>query len=96
VHISKVVGMAVSTVKDSRLEGSKLLLVADADPTGKVLGKPYVALDLVGAGEGELVIVVQGSSARVASGDANKPVDATIVGILDSLRHNQALTFKKS
>jgi microcompartment protein CcmK/EutM len=96
MRISKVVGTAVATLKDSRLEGSKLLLVADTDHTGKLVGKPYIALDRVGAGEGELVIVVEGSSARVASGDANAPVDAAIVGILDSLRHDGKLTFKKS
>lgn len=96
MRISKVMGVAVSTVKDSRLEGRKLLLVADADQEGKVLSKPYIALDMVGAGEGELVFVAQGSSARMAAGDASAPVDAAIVGILDSLRYNKALTFKKS
>ena len=64
--------------------------------TGKLLGKPFIAFDKVGAGEGELVVIVEGSSARLATGDASKPVDATIVGILDSLRHNARLTFKKS
>ena len=96
MRIGKVVGMAVATVKDARLESAKLLLVTEADPTGKILGKPFIAVDMVGAGEGELVIVAEGSTARVAAGDANKPVDAAIVGILDSLRHNAKLTFKKS
>ena len=93
MQIAKVVGVAVSTVKDSRLEGSKLLLVKEADQTGKVAGKPFLALDLVGAGEDELVFLVQGSTARAA---ANKPVDAAVVGILDSLRYNHTLSFKKS
>ncbi len=96
MHIAKVVGAAVSTVKDPRLEGAKLLLVSETDQTGKVLGRPYIALDLVGAGEGELVIVVAGSSARVAAGDVSTPIDAAIVGILDSLRHEGKLTFRKS
>lgn len=94
--IGKVVGMAVATVKDARLEGSKILLVTETDQTGKPLGKPFLALDTVGAGEDELVIVVQGSSARVAAGDASTPVDATIVGILDSLRYNSKVSFRKS
>ena len=96
MRIAKVVGVAVATVKDRRLEGGKLLLVAEADPGGQVQGVPFVALDLVGAGEGELVLVVEGSSARTAAGDASRPVDAVIVGILDSLRHDGQVTYKKS
>ncbi len=96
MRIAKVVGMAVATIKDRRLEGAKLLLVAAADPMGQPQGLPYVAQDLVGAGEGELVLVVEGSSARTAAGDANRPVDAAIVGIFDSLRHEGQLTFKKN
>ncbi len=96
MRIAKVVGVAVSTVKDSKLENSKLLLVSEADQTGKVLGQPFIALDTVGAGEGELVMLTQGSSARVAAGDVSKPVDAVIVGILDSLRYDGKVTFKKS
>ncbi len=96
MRIAKVVGVAVATVKDRRLEGAKLLLVAAADPAGQPQGLPYVAQDVVGAGEGELVVVVEGSSARTAAGDANRPVDAVIVAILDSLRHDGQVTFKKS
>jgi microcompartment protein CcmK/EutM len=96
MRIAKVVGMAVATVKDRRLEGGKLLLVAETDPAGLVQGLPFVALDTVGAGEGELVVVVEGSSARIAAGDANRPVDAVIVGILDSLRHDGQMSYIKS
>jgi len=95
MKIAKVVGVAVSTVKEARLEDSKLLLVSDSDPTGKVTGKPYIAQDVVGVGPGELVFVVQGSSARVAAGGSNAPVDAVIVGILDSLQYNGKTTFRK-
>jgi microcompartment protein CcmK/EutM len=95
MKIAKVVGVAVSTVKETRLEDSKLLLVSDTDQTGKVVGTPYIAQDVVGVGPGELVFVVQGSSARVASGDSNIPVDAVIVGILDSLQFDGKTTFKK-
>ena len=55
-----------------------------------------MAFDMVGAGEGELVLVVEGSSARIASGDANRPVDAVIVAILDSLRHDGQMMYPKS
>ena len=96
MRIAKVVGVAVATVKDRRLEGGKCMLVAAADPAGQVQGLPFVALDMVGAGEGELVMIVEGSSARIAAGDANRPVDAVIVGILDSLRHDGQMMYTKS
>lgn len=96
MRIAKVVGVTVCTVKDHRLEACKMLLVSDADHTGKVIGEPYIAQDVVGAGPDELVVVVRGSSARVASGDVNKPVDAVIVGILDSLQFGDETTFKKN
>jgi microcompartment protein CcmK/EutM len=95
MKIAKVVGVTVCTVKEPRLENSKMLLVCDADQTGKVTGTPYIAQDIVGAGPDELVVVVEGSSARVAVGDTNIPVDAVIVGILDSLQSDGKTTFKK-
>ena len=96
MRIAIVVGMAVATVKDQRLEGGMCLLVAAADPAGQAQGNPFVALDMVGAGEGELVMIVEGSSARIASGDASRPVDAVIVAILDSLRYDGQMTYQKS
>ena len=96
MRIAKVVGVAVATVKGQKLEGGKLLLVAEAEPTGAATGQPFVALDTVGAGDGELVLVVDGSSARTAAGDVSRPVDAVIVGILDSLRLDGQMTYKKS
>jgi microcompartment protein CcmK/EutM len=96
MRIAKVVGVAVATVKDQRLEGGKCMLVAAADPAGQVQGPPFVAFDMVGAGEGELVLVVEGSSARVAAGDANRPVDAVIIAILDSLRYDGQMMYRKS
>lgn len=95
MKIAKVVGVMICSVKESRLENSKMLLVRDADQTGEVSGVPYVALDIVGAGPDELVLVVEGSSARVATRDINTPVDAVIVGILDSLQFDGKTTFKK-
>jgi microcompartment protein CcmK/EutM len=95
MKIAKVVGVAISTVKEPRLEDSKLLLVSDADQTGNVISKPYIAQDVVGVGPDELVIIVEGSSARVAAWDNNSPVDAVIVGILDSLQFDGETTFKK-
>jgi len=96
MRIAKVVGVAIATVKDHRLEGGKCLLVSAADSSGEEQGSPIVALDLVGAGEGELVMIAEGSSARVAAGDINRPVDAVIVAILDSLQYNGKTTYTKS
>jgi len=95
MKIARVVGVTVCSVKEPRLESSKMLIVCDADQTGKVSGLPYIALDVVGAGPDELVVVVEGSSARVAARESNTPVDAVIVGILDSLQFDGKTTFKK-
>lgn len=93
--IAKVMGSAVATVKHDLLKTTKLLLVSPADVKGNVTGDPFLAVDLVGAGEGELVIVSQGSSARVATGQNSSPTDAAIVGILDSLEYGGAVEFRK-
>lgn len=93
--IAKVVGSAVATLKHDLLKTTKLLLVCPADREGRASGEPFLAVDLVGAGEGELVVVSQGSSARVATGQGTSPVDAAIVGILDSLRVEGTTTFRK-
>lgn len=95
MKIAKVVGVSICTVKEPRLENSKLLLVSNTDQTGKVIGEPYIAQDVVGAGLSELVVVVEGSSARVAAWDSNAPVDAVIVGILNSIQFDGQTTFKK-
>jgi microcompartment protein CcmK/EutM len=93
--IAKVMGSAVATLKHDLLNTTKLLLVSPADVEGKVTGTPFLAVDLVGAGEGELVIVSQGSSARVATGQTSSPADAAIVGILDSLQIEGDVEFRK-
>ncbi len=93
--IGQVIGSAVATLKHEGLKTTKLLLVMPADEHGKARGEPFIAVDLVGAGEGELVMVSQGSSARVCSGNASSPVDAAIVGILDSLQVDGNFSFRK-
>lgn len=95
MRIARVMGVAVATVKDQRLEGSKLLLVAPVDQAGQTLEGSFLALDTVGAGEGELVVIVEGSSARVAAANANQPVDAVVVAILDSLRYDGQVTYSQ-
>ena len=81
--LAKIVGTVVATRKDPRLEGSKLLLARSIDPSGKIEGGYLVAIDTVDAGVGETVLIVSGSSARMAAGLKDCPVDAAIVGIVD-------------
>ena len=83
--IAKVVGTVVATRKDPRLESQKLLVVRPVDPSGKIDGGFLVAVDTVDAGTGETVLVVSGSSARMAAGMKDCPVDAAIVGIIDEI-----------
>ncbi len=93
--IAKVMGTAVATAKHAALNSTKLLIVCPANIDGDVSGEPLLAVDLVGSGQGELVIVSQGSSARMATDYRNSPVDAAIVGILDSLQYDEKIRFRK-
>jgi len=81
--LAKVSGTVVATRKDERLVSQKLLLVRPIDPAGKAEGNYLVAVDTVDAGLGDTVLVVSGSSARMASGMKDCPVDAAIVGVVD-------------
>jgi ethanolamine utilization protein EutN len=83
--LARVVGTVVATRKDPRLEGHKLLIVKPVTPQGKDEANYLIAVDTVSAGFREKVIVVSGSSARMAEGCKDKPVDASIVGIVDSV-----------
>lgn len=83
--LAKVVGTVVATRKDERLVSSKLLVARPMDPTGKPEGNYLVAVDTVHAGVGETVLIVSGSSARMASGLKDCPVDAAIVGVIDAI-----------
>ncbi len=83
--IGRIIGNVVATRKDQRLEGCKLLLVRPITLTGEDESSYLVAIDTVGAGYREKVIVVSGSSARLAEGMKDRPVDAAIVGIIDTV-----------
>ncbi len=83
--LARVVGTVVSTRKDPRLEGKKLLILKPVSPEGKEEAGYVVGVDTVGAGYRELVITVSGSSARMAEGCKDKPIDTAIVGIVDSV-----------
>ncbi len=81
--LARVAGNIVATRKDPRLEGFKLLIVKPVTPEGNPESNYLIAVDSVGAGPNDLVLVVSGSSARMAEGCKDKPVDASIVGIVD-------------
>src|ERR671913_639219 len=83
--IARILGTVVSTQKDERLKGSKLLLVRPLNLDGSDASGYVVAVDTVGAGFHERVLVVAGSSARLAEGQKDKPVDAAIVGVIDTV-----------
>ncbi len=83
--LAQVLGTVVSTRKDTGLMALKLLLVREVDAQFQPSGGYVVAADAVGAGIDELVIVAQGSSARMTEVSREKPVDAVIAGIVDSI-----------
>jgi microcompartment protein CcmK/EutM len=94
--IAKVIGTAISTIKDEKLQGRKLLVVQQTDETGKSSGKPFVAIDSVDAGVGDLVLTASGSSARQTTITKDRPVDAVIMAVIDSLEVEGKVTFRKS
>ena len=83
--LAKIVGTVVATRKDERLVSNKLLIARPMDPQGKSEGSFLVAVDTVDAGVGETVLIVSGSSARMAAGMKDCPVDAAVVGIVDTI-----------
>jgi microcompartment protein CcmK/EutM len=96
MFIAKVIGTTVSTIKDEKLHGRKLLILRQSDETGAVAGKPYVAVDTVDAGVGDLVLTAAGSSARQTNITKDTPVDAVIMAVIDSLEVEGKVVFRKS
>src|SRR5262245_13661827 len=101
MFVAKVTGSVVATQKVASMTGQKLLVVEpyrvdEADPSRlKPTGRTFVAVDTVGAGTGEFVLIVQGSSARLTPETKQLPVDAAIIGIVDSVHLDQQCVFKK-
>ncbi len=95
MRIAYVIGTTIATMKNEKLRGRKLLLVMDANLEGKTYGEPFVAVDTVDAGTGDLVVITQGSSARQTDFTENLPVDAVIVAVIDSLEVGGTVTFRK-
>jgi microcompartment protein CcmK/EutM len=94
--IARVTGLVVATMKHESLTGSKLLIVQETDVTGQSVGRPMVAVDAVDAGEGDLVLVTQGSGARQTDVTHDRPVDNIIMAIVDTLQSDGKVTFRKS
>ncbi|MCB9556739.1 MAG: EutN/CcmL family microcompartment protein [Deltaproteobacteria bacterium] len=83
MRLAKVVGTVVASRKEDVLDGMKFLVVRDCDFDGTESGSSVVAVDAVGAGLGEVVLYASGSSARLTQVTNNRPVDATIMAIVD-------------
>jgi microcompartment protein CcmK/EutM len=86
--IARILGTVVATQKDERLHGKKLLIVKPINLDGTDQSGYLVAVDTVGAGFHEKVLIVGGSSARLAEGNKDCPVDSAIVGVIDSFEVN--------
>ncbi|HXG66921.1 MAG TPA: EutN/CcmL family microcompartment protein [Blastocatellia bacterium] len=85
MHLARVVGTVVATVKNDLLEGRKLLVIQPLDGRLRDKGKPLVAIDSVGAGEGEVIFWCRGKEASFPFAPAEVPTDCTIVGIVDTV-----------
>jgi microcompartment protein CcmK/EutM len=93
--LGKVIGTVVSTQKDPKLIGGKLLIVQQYDVELNPLNAFHVALDSVGAGDNEVVLVATGSSARLTASSKDKPIDAVIMGIVDTVELSGKVVYKK-
>jgi len=95
MNLGRVVGTVVSTTKDEKLVGAKLQVVKQIDLDGKETGGFVIAVDAVGAGPGEVVLYASGSSARQTVVTQNRPADAVIMAIVDSVEVEGSLVFQK-
>ena len=82
--LARVVGTVVASRKEPLASGWKFLLVRPVDDAGRLVGTPFVATDVVGAGESEMVLVASGSSARQTPDTDQRPCDAVVMAIVDS------------
>ena len=96
MRIAKVIGTAISTIKDPKVRGDKLLLLRQTDPQGKIVGKSYAAVDLVDAGVGDLVLSGHGSSARQTSLTKDCPVDAVVIAVIDHLEVDGEVVYRQT
>jgi ethanolamine utilization protein EutN len=101
MFVAKVTGSLVATQKVDSMVGHKLLVVepyrVDAQDRGRLVsaGRTFVAVDTVGAGEGEFVLITQGSSARLTPETKNLPIDTVIVGLIDTVHVDHNCVFNR-
>lgn len=95
MRIAKVIGTTISTIKDETLTGRKLLILRQTTETGETYGEPYVAVDTLDAGIGDLVLTAHGSGGRQTAITKNSPVDAVIMAVIDHLELGGEVTYKK-
>jgi microcompartment protein CcmK/EutM len=96
VNLARVIGTVVATRKEETLAGLKLLLLRACDVGGQPTGGIVVAADAVGAGVGEVVLYASGSSARQTEMTNNRPVDATVMAIVDTVEMGGETTYAKA
>ena len=85
MRLGRVTGTVTATLKDATLVGSKLLVTDIIDGSGKVLSPAVVAVDTVGAGVGDQVLITEGSAARFVASASTVPVDASIIAVVDDV-----------
>lgn len=95
MQMGRIAGTVVATQKDENLEGLRFLVVNDLSGDMKETGKIVVAADAVGAGVGEVVLYAQGSSARQTTVTKDRPVDSTIMAIVDLYEVNGEMRYRK-
>jgi len=96
MRIARVVGETIATIKNERIRGSKLLICQQTDPAGEVIGTSYVAIDLVDAGVGDLVLTGHGSAARQTYLTKDCPVDAVVMAVVDHLEVDGEIVFRQT
>jgi microcompartment protein CcmK/EutM len=101
MFVAKVTGSLVSTQKVEAMVGHKLLVVepfrVDSQDRDRLVsaGRTFVAVDTLGAGEGDFVLITQGSSARLTPETKNLPIDAVIVGLIDTVHVDRHCVFRR-
>ena len=102
MFIAQVTGSVVATQKAAAMTGHKLLVVEPYRLDGKTrsalvsTGRTFIAVDTLGAGEGQFVLVTQGSSARLTPETKSLPIDAVVIGLVDTVRVGGTDVFQKS
>ncbi len=96
MNLVKIVGSIVATQKDPKLQGSKLLIGKEIRLDGTMTETYHVAIDTIGVGEGEVVIVVRGSSARLTELSHDRPVDSAIIAVVDEIELGGEIVWRKS